>query len=86
MVADDEFDPKDLAEIEARFERVEFEETVTLCSYVELPYATAQFLIEQADDYIENQNWMAAVELLKFAITFIDTLSIAMEQGVAEDD
>lgn len=86
MVADDEFDPKDLAEIEARFERVEFEETVTLCSYVELPYATAQFLIQQADDYIDNKNWLAAVELLKFAVTFIDTLAIAIDEGVVEED
>lgn len=83
----DGIDPASLAEVIARMERAETEESTTVVSYIELPYESASFLIEQAQAFRETRDPIAGAELMRFALSFIDsTEHCLMAEGILGND
>ncbi len=74
----DQFDPDDIAEIEAALKKVEIEETSVVCSYSEMTYESARNMIRTADIYENGEElvdrWHAATELIQFALTYIASI------------
>lgn len=72
-----DFDPDDVADISARLERAEMEETAIVVTMIELPYTEAKHLIALADGY-ENGEWQSMGELLSFTLQLVDNVRTAV--------
>ena len=85
----DDFNPDDMAELEATLARAEFEERATVVTYVEMPYTQAQELAEAADAYENGDRIGAAMLLLAFAVQFCESLGVVLaenENRTMDDD
>ena len=85
----DDFNPDDMAELEATLARAEFEERATVVTYVEMPYTQAQELVEACTAYENGDRIGAAMLLLAFAVQFCESLGAVLaetENRTIDDD
>lgn len=84
-----DFNPDDMAELEATLARAEFEERATVVTYVEMPYTQAQELAEASAAYENGDRIEAAMLLLAFAVQFCESLGVVLaetENRTIDDD
>lgn len=75
----DDFDPASIADIEARFERIEQEEAITICLYAELPYEAATSLVKWRNDWQDGSDFEAFFHLIQFLDGLIESLEITLD-------
>lgn len=75
----DDFDPASIADIEARFERVEQEEAITICLYAELPYEAAASLVQWRSDWQDDHDLTAFFHLIQFLDGLLESLEATIE-------
>lgn len=74
---DPQFNQADLDDLAKAFQIAELEETITVCSYVELAYPSARMLIDYANAYRAG-DFSKATVLIEFALDFADNTALCL--------
>lgn len=69
-----DFNPDDVAEISARLQRAEIEETSSIVMYMEMPYTEATKLIEYYDAWIIDGDTTAWSKIAMFTESIMESL------------
>lgn len=77
----DNFDPEEIAEIEARFERVAREELVTICYFAEMSYETAKELVLMHKAWDADGDIEALLALMEYLDNFLSSLAEVLDDS-----
>lgn len=76
----DQFDPQDIAEIEATLNRAEAEENTSVCLYMELPYTGAASIVQWYVDWTEGGDYTAFMKVLEFIHSLVGSLEMTLAE------
>lgn len=83
---DYDIDPEAVAELSARFELVERQQSMLLCTYCEMTFDHVKGLVDAADAYYED-DWGAIGELVRFSLSFAENArTVLYAEGLLDPD